>query len=154
MRRKLGLKLSQKNFASSIRRSRFSVCSFAHLRNGQPLLLDNSAADVFNALCESNKEELWILASREPDFGRHPLSGDTVLHLLARSTALTTEQKLRVLENLKKDYRNPLIPNYKNKRAIDLTTDPVLKQQLAVYMEFRCDGRVLEWYGPMLRLRL
>ena len=77
-----------------------------------------------------------------------------MLHLLARSTALTIEQKLRVFEKLKKDYRNPLIPNYKNKRAIDLTTDPVLKQQLAVYMEFRCEARVLEWYGPMLRLRL
>ena len=82
------------------------------------------------------------------------MTGDSVLHLLARTDALALEQKLRVFEKLKKDYRNPLIPNFKNKRAIDLTTDPVLKQQLAYYMEFRTDARVLEWYGPMLRKRL
>jgi hypothetical protein len=105
-------------------------------------------------LSRCKKVRLWICASREPGFQQHPKTGETVLHLLARSDALTTEQKLEVLAKLKKDFRNPLIPNFKNERAVDLTSDPVLKAELLKYMEFQADARAMEWYGPLFRQRV
>jgi hypothetical protein len=85
---------------------------------------------------------------------RHPNTGETVLHLLARSDALTIEQKLEVLTELKKDFRNPLIPNFKNKRAVDLTSDPLLMAELPKYMEFQAEKMVMRWYGPVFRERV
>lgn len=87
--------------------------SWALLRSGA-LIFDESRKDVFNALASCKQVKLWILASREPGFQQHPKTGETMLHLLARSDALTTEQKLEVLAEVKKDFRNPLIPNFKN----------------------------------------
>jgi hypothetical protein len=106
------------------------------------------------ALARCEQVKLWILASREPGFQQHPKTGETVLHLLARSDALTTEQKLEVLAELKKDFRIPLIPNFKNQRAVDLTSDPVLKAELLKYMEFRAEKMVMRWYGPVFRQRV
>ena len=126
---------------------------WATLRNGKKLVLDGSANDVFNVLCESDDPKLWILASREPCFQQHPNRGDTVLHLLCRTDQLSSEEKMEVLAALKKDYRNPLIPNFKNKRAIDLTSDPALKVELAKYMEWQPHRSVMHWYGPLFRER-
>lgn len=89
----------------------------AQLRNGRPVKLDSSDTDVFRALIRSNRVPLWISASREPCFQQHPLSGDTVLHLLCASSTLSGEQKLSVLAELKRDFRNPLIPNFRNQVA-------------------------------------
>lgn len=77
-----------------------------------------------------------------------------MLHLLGRSNVLTSEQKLEVLAKLKKDFRNPLIPNVKNQRAVDLTSDPVLKAELLKYMEFQPNRWVMHWYGPLFRQRV
>jgi ankyrin repeat protein len=127
--------------------------AWAYLRSGA-LRLDESPTDVFNALARCDQVKLWILASREPGFQQHPTTGETVLHLLARSNALTTEQKLEVLAELKKDFRNPQIPNFKNQRAADLTSDPVLKAELLKYMEFQAEKMVMRWYGPVFRQRV
>jgi hypothetical protein len=126
---------------------------WAYLRTGA-LRLDESPNDVFNALARCKQVKLWIWASREPGFQQHPKTGETVLHVLARSDALTIEQKLEVLAKLKKDFRNPLIPNFKNQRAVDLTSDPLLKAELLKYMEFQADARAMEWYGPVFRQRV
>jgi hypothetical protein len=89
------------------------------LRNGVPLLFDESEDDVFNALSRSNSVDLWIWASCEPGFQQHSKTGDTVLHLLCRTESLNSEEKMTVLSTLKKDFRNPLIPNFENELAID-----------------------------------
>jgi hypothetical protein len=102
----------------------------------------------------SKNADLWIWASREPGFQQHPKTGETVLHLLCRTDALTLEKKMKVLSWLKKDFRNPLIPNYKNQRAVDLTSDPVLKAELLKYMEFQPNRWVMQWYGPVFRQRV
>ena len=119
---------------------------WAKLRYGMQLL-DGSAGDVFNVLSQSNDPKLWILASSEPCFQQHPTTGDTVLHLLSRTDKLSTEQKMEVFAALKKDFRNPLIPNFQNKRAIDLTSDSALKVELAKYMDWQPNRWVMKWYG-------
>lgn len=70
-----------------------------------------------------------------------------MLHLLARTKVLSIEQKLRIFSQLKRDYRNPLILNHKNQRAIDLVSDQErpLKEELAKYMMFQPRGRQLDW---------
>ncbi len=126
---------------------------WAMLRNGKKQLFDGSANDVFNVLSQWNEPKLWILASREPCFQQHPTTGDTVLHLLCRTDKLSSEQKMEVFAALKKDYRNPLIPNFNNKRAIDLASDPALKLELAKYMEWQPHRSVMHWYGPVFQER-
>ena len=127
--------------------------NWATLRNGKKLVFDGSANDVFNVLSQCDDPKLWILASREPCFQQHPTTGDTVLHLLCRTDKLSSEQKMEVFASLKKDFRNPLIPNFKNKRAIDLTGDPALKVGLAKYMEWQPHRSVMHWYGPLFQER-
>ncbi len=126
---------------------------WAALRNGKKQRFDGSGRDIFNVLSESKDPELWILASSEPCFQQHPKTGDTVLHLLSRTDKLSIEQKMEVFAALKKDCRNPLIPNFQNKRAIDLTRDPALKVELAKYMEWQPNRWVMKWYGPVFRER-
>ena len=126
---------------------------WASLRNGKKQRFDRSDGDIFNVLSESNNPELWILASREPCFQQHPQTGDTVLHLLSRTEKLSSEHKMEVFTALKKDFRNPLIPNFQNKRAIDLTKDTALKVELAKFMEWQPNRWVMKWYGPFFRER-
>ena len=139
------------NFSGSLGDAKIN---WARVRNGKKQLFDGSANDVFNVLSRSNDPSLWILASREPCFQQHPNTGDTVLHLLCRTAKLSSEQKMEVFAALKKDFRNPLIPNFKNKRAIDLTSDPALKVELAKYMEWQPNRWVMHWYGPLFRQRV
>ncbi len=126
---------------------------WAMLRNGKKQLFDGSANDVFNVLSQWSEPKLWILASREPCIQQHPNTGDTVLHLLSRTDKLSSKQRMEVLAALKNDFRNPLIPNFNNKRAIDLTSDPALKVELAKYMEWQPHRSVMHWYGPLFRER-
>jgi ankyrin repeat protein len=98
-----GGKLLSTHFAAAIplpANDSWEVC-WAHLRNGMPLLLDGSGDDAFPALVRSNDAELWKWASSEPQMQQHPISGDTIFHLLCRSEALTIEQKLVVLADLR-----------------------------------------------------
>ncbi len=125
---------------------------WAKLRKGMQLF-DGSDDDIFSVLSESNDSKLWILASSEPCFQQHPKTGDTVFHLLSRTDHLSSKQKMEVFAALKKDYRNPLIPNFKNKRAIDLTNDSALKVELAKYMDWQPNRWVMKWYGPLFRER-
>ncbi len=130
-----------------------STVHWARLRNGRRLHFDGSHGDVFNRLSESASDNLWILASREPCLQQHCTTGDTVLHLLARTDKLSSDQKMKVFAALKKDFRNPLIPNFRNERAIDLTSDPVLKAELAKYMEWQPNRWAMHWFGPVFRGR-
>jgi hypothetical protein len=124
------------------------------LRNGLPLCFDGSERDVFNTLSRSNSVKLWICASCEPGFQQHPATGDTVLHLLCRTESLNTEERMTILSALKKDFRNPLIPNFRNERAIDLTNDAILTADLNTYMQFRPKRKVMQWFGPLFQQRV
>jgi hypothetical protein len=132
---KFGNTSKSRAFSVSISENHESELCWAELRNGVPLRFDESEHDVFNALSRSNSVNLWIWASCEPGFQQHPKTGDTVLHLLCRTTWLNTEEKMTVLSAWKKDFRNPLIPNFRNQRAIDLTNDPILKADLNTCMQ-------------------
>ncbi len=143
--------LSVKSFGYSIVDANVD---WARLRNGEKQCFNRTTdEDIFNVLSQRNDPKLWILVSREPCFQQHPQTGDTVLHLLSRTNKLSFNQKMEVFAALKKDYRNPLIPNFQNERAIDLTSDPALKLELAKYMEWRPKRRVMHWYGPLFRER-
>jgi hypothetical protein len=150
LHRELGKEIDSSRFAGNVDSPEWA---WAYLRSGA-LCFDESRKDVFNGLEHCDQVKLWIWASREPGFQQHPKTGETVLHVLARSKALTTEQKLEVLAKLKKDFRNPLIPNFKNLRAVDLTSDPVLKAELLRYMEFQANRWVMPWYGPLFSQRV
>ena len=126
---------------------------WASLRNGKKQCFDESEDDIFEVLYKRDDPMLWILASREPCFQQHPPTGDTVLHMLCRTDSLSFEQNMEVFAALKKDHRNPLIPNFNNERAIDLTSDPALKVELARYMEWQPHRSVMHWYGPLFRTR-
>ncbi len=134
-------------------RSWSAKVDWARLRNGRRLRLDGSVSDVFNQVSKSTSVYLWIWASREPCFQQHPTTGDTVVHLLARTDSLSSSEKMKVFAALKKDFRNPLIPNFRNERAIDLTSDPVLKAELAKYMEWQPNRWVMHWFGPLFQKR-
>lgn len=138
------------------KRGRSKEC-WSKLRNGCPLLYGMTSFDrfdVFEALCASGSVLLWILASREPGFQIHPHTGDTIFHLLCRSQALKTEEKIEILTELKRDFRNPLIPNFRNERAIDLCKEPELKEKLSCYMLFQPQRLVMNWFGPFFRMRV
>jgi hypothetical protein len=124
------------------------------LKNGIPLSFDESEQDVFNTLSRSDSVNLWICASCEPGFQQHPKTGDTVLHLLCRTKSLSTKEKMTVLSALKKDFRNPLLPNFRKERAIDLTKNPILKADLNTYMQFKPKRKVIQWFGPLFRKRV
>jgi hypothetical protein len=61
---------------------------------------------------------------------------------------------MTVLSALKKDFRNPLIPNFRNQRAIDLANDPILKADIITCMQFRLKRKVMQWFGPLFRKRV
>ncbi len=96
---------------------------------------------------------LWKWASSEPLLQQNQRTGDTFFHLLCGATKLTTEQKLEVLADLKRHYRNPLQPNWKGKLCIDVTDDVKLKKELRKYMQWRPNRLVMEWYGPLFQQR-
>jgi hypothetical protein len=64
--------------------------------------------------------------------------------------SLSTEEKMTVLSGLKKGFRNPLIPNFRNERAIDLTNDA----DLNTHRQFKPKQRVMQWFGPLFRKRV
>jgi hypothetical protein len=79
------------------------------LANDMPLRLDNSEErDAFRALTRSGDEQLWKWTSREPQMQQHPITGDTIFHLLCRTEALDVATKVAGLADLKLHYRNPL----------------------------------------------
>ncbi len=153
---RLKLNCSLENFYNAVSSDCSVPWCWATLRNGDRQRLDESYRDIFRTLQdECDEVKLWILASREPCFQQHPKTGETLFHLLAKTTKLTTDQKLQVLERMKKDFRNPLIPDFSDScLAVDLTHDPILKQALTAYMQFRPDARVMEWFGPVFRERV
>jgi hypothetical protein len=130
----------------------YELPRWAHLRNGRRLCVDQSEDDVFGALQCFSSVELWKWASSELPH-QHPLSGDTVFHLLCRTDKLTREQKLAVLADLRRHHRNPLTPNYRNELCVELTNDAELKKALQSYMCWQPHRLVMEWFGPFFQQR-
>jgi ankyrin repeat protein len=150
----LGAPLGKNFFSHAILRTKTSCAgTWANLRNGQPLLLDGSEDDVFRSLVESKDAELWKWASSEPLMQQHPITGDTMFHLLCNTEALTIEQKLVVLADLKLHYRNPLTPNYHNELCVQLAREPELKKALQEYACWQPHRLAMEWFGPLFQKR-
>jgi hypothetical protein len=104
------------------------------LRNGMRPLLDGSVYDAFRVVLRSKSTELWKWASSEPQMQQHPITGDTMFHLLCRTEALDVAGKLAVVRDLKSRYRNPLVPNYRNELCIQLAEESELKGNSGVRM--------------------
>jgi ankyrin repeat protein len=126
---------------------------WADLRNGLPILLDDSDKDAFRVLLRSKDAKLWKWASSEPQMQQHPITGDTVFHLLCRTEALTIEQKLSILADLRRDYRNSLTPNYRNELCVTLAREPELKKALQEYACWQPHRLAMEWFGPLFQQR-
>ena len=152
---KLGLNLLKKDDFSGcvIRKASYAVC-LSRLRTGRPLVLDNSETDVFSVLCyECADVRLWKWASSDLPH-QHPITGETIFHLLCKTTELTDKQKCEVLKDLKRHRRNPLTPDFNNQLAVSLTDDPNLIKDLTDYMRWRPDRLVMEWFGPAFQERV
>jgi ankyrin repeat protein len=149
-----GAELSSGNFANDVSDGDWSYAQcWADLRNGRPILLDDSENDAFRVLLRSKDAGLWKWASSEPQMQQHPITGDTVFHLLCRSEALTIKQKLIVLADLKLHYRNPLVPNYRNELCVTLAREPELKKALQEYACWQPHRLATEWFGPLFQKR-
>jgi hypothetical protein len=150
-----GAVLSRNRFAVEVASASWSCAvSWADLRNGLPILMDDSDDDAFRALLLSDDAELWKWASSEPQMQQHPVTGDTVFHLLCRCDALDVQGKLNVLTDLKKHYRNPLTPNYRNELCVQLAREPELKKALQEYACWQPHCLAMEWFGPLFRKRV
>jgi hypothetical protein len=145
-----GAKPSKTAFAAYV--GDLPLVRWSRLRNGWPLLLDDSENDVFNALERSRRVQLWQWASSELPH-QHPVTGDTVFHLLCRTNALPLTGRMQVLADLKAHHRNPLTPNYRNELCIEFTSDAELRKSLQEYMCWQPDKRVMEWFGPFFQRR-
>jgi hypothetical protein len=149
--KKYGAKLSRRGFA--LVAGQQELKQWTRLRSGKSLLLDKSEHDAMDALEQSTNVSLWKWASSEQQMQQHPVTGGTFFHLLCRSQALSLEEKLVVLEDLKVHHRNPLTPNYRNQLCVDLTTDVELKRALQTYMCWQPHRLVTEWFGPFFQRR-
>jgi hypothetical protein len=148
-----GVILSLSKFAQNASSGKWSSAQgWAHLRNGKPIRLDDSQNDVFRTLVRSADAELWKWASSELPH-QHQITGDTVFHLLCRTEALPIKQKLAVLADLKKHYRNPLTPNYRNELCVQLAKEPELKNALQQYTCWQPHRLAMEWFGPLFQKR-
>jgi hypothetical protein len=146
-----GLRPSGTAFAESIDEG---ITAWAHLRNGAPLVLDGSSKDAFHTLTRVSDTKLWIWASREPLMRQHPLTGDTLFHLVVSpKTALSLDGRFAVLRDLKRHYRNPLLLNRRGQSALDVCADAALRSDLLVYCSWRPDASVTEWFGPFFQAR-
>lgn len=146
-----GVAPSAKGFAAA---APDGVVAWAQLRSGVSPPLDQSSDDAFSALLRCSDTRLWIWASREHLMQQHPLSGDTVFHLLASpAAALSPPDKLLVLRDLCRHRRNPLLPNRRGHTALQLCRDPELRRQLASYSLWRPDWFVTQWFGPFFASR-
>jgi hypothetical protein len=146
-----GLRPSSKAFASA---SSDGVVAWAQLRNGQSPAFDQSPNDAFAALLRSSDAKLWVWASREPLMQQHPVTGDTIFHLLASpAAALSPEGRQTVLRDLCRHRRNPLLLNRRGQSAVELCRDPSLRAQLSKYAAWRPDPFVTEWFGPFFASR-
>jgi hypothetical protein len=74
------------------------VCAqfWGDLRAGTPCLLDDSEDDALRSMLRSNDAKLWKWASSEPQMQQHPITGETIFHLLCRTEALDVQAKLAV----------------------------------------------------------
>ena len=127
---------------------------WSHLRTALKDRMSSDVHDVFAVLKRSGDPVLWKWASSEPFMQQHPNSGNTMFHILCETNSLNAEQKLEVLRDLKAQRRNPLTPNYKNQKAIDLCTCDILRLNLQTYMEWKPEKLVMYWFGPVFRDRV
>jgi hypothetical protein len=126
---------------------------WANVRTSHPVVLDDSEGDAFRTVLHSKDAELWKWVSREARMQQHPITGDTVFHLLCRTDALTIEQKLAVFADLKLHHRNPLTPNYRNELCVQLAKEPELKKALQEYACWQPHWQAMEWFGPLFYKR-
>jgi hypothetical protein len=149
-----GFNLLPSEFASDVLSKQWiwTEC-WTTLRGRNALVLDNSDKDAFRSLLQCREAELWKWASSEPQMQQHPLSGDTMFHLLCRTEVLTVEQKLAVLADFKAQWRNPLVPNRRNELCVTLAKEPELKKALQEYACWHPNRLAMHWFGPLFQRR-
>ena len=125
--------------------------SWAKLRNGTPLILDNSPEDVFNVLQRNSSLELWLLTINEVP-PRHTTTGCTLFHTVCRSQ-LSESDKLAVIDKLVAQGHSPLTPSFTNEKAVSLATEASVRASLGRCMEWQPVAGRQWWWGPCFRQR-
>jgi ankyrin repeat protein len=133
--KRYGFKLHKRDFSED-------QAPWAYIR-ARPLRWDSDRTDdVFNVIASSNRIDTWLMAVREFGCYQHYDTGDTLLHMAARTN------KLFAVEILMRRRLNPFILNKKSMRAIDEATDPIIIERLLYYHRFKMERAHLDWLGP------
>jgi ankyrin repeat protein len=115
-----------------------------------PLCLDSSNNDVFKVMSESVDPKLWYYVICELGITRHPETGDTLLHVAAR-----TGKHFAVDSMMRRGF-NPFIRNTQNERPVDTVPKEsvLMVEKLQAYAQFRPTVVHMEWMGPYFRKRV
>jgi ankyrin repeat protein len=151
---RFGLAPEDTDFSNSVQRGDSPSVSWALLRNGE-----FDISNVFIALAFSNSLELWcdcVTELWQNGSARDFASGLTILHLAVTCTALSAEDKIKVVQHIMSFQINPLVLDKNNKRAIEYCTkeEVDLIRILNYYQRWKPEKKVMNWYGPYCRRRL
>lgn len=115
-----------------------------------PLCLNSSTYDVFNLMAKSVDPKLWYYVICELGTTRHPKTGDTLLHVAAR-----TGKHFAVDSMMRRGF-NPFIRNTANQRPLDIIPKEsvLMMVKLQSYAQFRPTVVHMEWMGPYFRQRV
>jgi hypothetical protein len=97
--------------------------------------------------------KLFRLLSRDQiGIMRHPISGETLLHICVRRK----EDAMEMLDFVFSLFVNPLVPNFDGKLAVDLAKSEKNKQivtKLEQYSMWRPVKQIQIWFGPFFLMR-
>ena len=105
--------------------------------------MDSSADDVFTVLAGSDDPLVWKYAIPEIGATRHPQTGETLLHVAAR-----TNKRFAIDMLMLTNIINPVLRSQTMQRALDLATDHDVVAKLTRYSEFQPTRLYATWYGP------
>jgi hypothetical protein len=142
-----GYQPKNSDFGTYVQESSLPASCWAQLRNGTSLLLDCADNDVFVRLAGSTNKDLWRLVAGELSTFRHPRSGDTLLHVAARTG------NAEVVSLLESFWINPLLRNSWGQLAADVAATVALKNELRLYAMWKPQRVFTRWYGPWFELR-
>jgi len=116
----------------------------ALMRATTSLVLNNVAgSDFFLCLAASDDVRLWQQVASELGPLRHPVTGNTLLHV-----ACLADRSVAIVASLCARNINPLVGNTAGQLAVDVAKNPEVVDMLRQYAQWRPSRVCAEWYGP------
>jgi ankyrin repeat protein len=143
-----GMRATKNEFMKGSKHSQYSWAIMRQQSNS--LCFDLSRYDIFRVMSESVDPKLWYYVICELGTTRHPKTGDTLLHVAAR-----TGKHFAVDSMMRRGF-NPFIRNSADQRPLDTVPKESVSmvEKLQVYAQFRPTIVHMEWMGPYFRQRV